>query len=136
MIAGTVLVQSQHEKDLAKKLRKSRKNEMKMDKGNNEEFSWSNFDPKLLRVQRELELQDAKRRPLFSGPHSQTHLHASDLYPHVYDELGKIKLVAASIGQFNLSLPSNVVRRETIVSLNVYFTSKLFFRPLGVPKVS
>ena len=90
---------------------------MKTEKGSNDDFSWNNFDPKLLRAQRELELQDAKRRPLFSGPHSHTHLHASDMYPHVYDELGKIKLVAASIGQFNLSLPSNVVRRETIVSL-------------------
>ena len=68
MLAGTVLIQSQQEKDLAKKLRKIRKNEMKFaDKSTADENQLTKFDPKILRAQRELELQEAKRRPLFSG---------------------------------------------------------------------
>ena len=63
-----------------------------------------------------------------------SHLHASDLYPHVFDELGKLKMVAASIGQFSISLPGNAIRRDTVVSAQYVLTNSFVYSVSSVFK--
>lgn len=68
-ISGSIVIQSQQEKDLMKRLRKEKKleqkNAAKSEFGN--DFLGLDFTPKILRAQRELELSEARRRPILSG---------------------------------------------------------------------
>ncbi|NXC38612.1 ASCC3 protein, partial [Penelope pileata] len=110
-----VTIQSEQEKLLMKQYRREEKRNARKEKQAGEDGEVSGeglmcFDPKELRMQRELALLNARSMPVLSRPREVEfeRIH----YPHVYDSRAEAMKTSAFIGGAKVFLPESVQREN------------------------
>ncbi|XP_060705593.1 activating signal cointegrator 1 complex subunit 3 isoform X3 [Hemiscyllium ocellatum] len=109
-----VTVRSEQEKQLLKQYRREEKRQAKREKKDEGEISGDglqNFDPKELRLQRELALQNARIAPILTRQHDYERIK----YPHVYDSKSEAKQSPAFIAGAKIYLSEDVERENNKV---------------------
>ncbi|XP_070568490.1 activating signal cointegrator 1 complex subunit 3-like [Ptychodera flava] len=96
-----VTIQSEAEKQLQKQIRKDERRQHKRE-SKADDSEEMDFEPQLLRMERERALQEASRTPLFSH---HAYIPQQEMYPHVYDSMLEAQLSSSFIGGTKMSLP-------------------------------
>ncbi|XP_071491238.1 activating signal cointegrator 1 complex subunit 3-like [Diadema antillarum] len=130
--ATQVTIQSEREKELEKALRKEEKRLLKREArqigaeeggGGGGGGGGEEFDPQLLRAQRENALRNAKRAPLFTSTLGLEKVTGAprECYPNVYDSLATAQLSSSFIAGTKMMLPcgfqksANKIYEEVII---------------------
>ncbi|XP_059501244.1 activating signal cointegrator 1 complex subunit 3 [Stegostoma tigrinum] len=109
-----VTVRSEQERQLLKQYRREEKRQAKREKKDEGEISGDglqNFDPKVLRLQREHALQNAQTAPILTRQPDYERIQ----YPHVYDSKIEVKQSPAFIAGAKIFLSEDVERENNKV---------------------
>ncbi|XP_072409240.1 activating signal cointegrator 1 complex subunit 3 [Chiloscyllium punctatum] len=125
-----VTVRSEQEKQLLKQYRREEKRQAKREKKDEGEISGDglqNFDPKELRLQRELALQNARIAPILTRQHDYERIK----YPHVYDSKSEAKQSPAFVAGAKIYLSEDVERENNKVHEQVVIPATQSM-PIGI----